>query len=33
MRKLNLGCGSDKREGFVNADDFTECALDIHIDI
>ena len=33
MRKLNLGCGFDKREGFVNADNFAECAPDIHIDI
>mgnify|MGYP003394408000 FL=1 len=33
MRKLNLGCGFDKRDGFVNADNFAECAPDIHIDI
>ena len=33
MRKLNLGCGFDKREGFINADNFAECAPDIHIDI
>lgn len=33
MRKLNLGCGFDKREGFMNADNFVECAPDVHIDI
>ena len=33
MRKLNLGCGFDKREGFVNADNFAECEPDVHIDI
>jgi len=33
MRKLNLGCGFDKREGFVNADHFPECAPDIQLDI
>ena len=33
MRKLNLGCGFDKRDGFVNADNFAECEPDIHIDI
>jgi predicted SAM-dependent methyltransferase len=33
MRKLNLGCGFDKRDGFVNADNFAECEPDVHIDI
>lgn len=33
MKKLNLGCGFDKREGFVNADNFPECAPDIQFDI
>ena len=33
MRKLKLGCGFDKREGFVNADNFAECSPDIRIDI
>ena len=29
MRKLNLGCGFDKREGFVNADSFEQCQPDV----
>ena len=33
MRKLNLGCGFDKREGFVNADNFPECSPDVRFDI
>ena len=33
IRKLNLGCGFDKREGFVNADGFPECAPDVLMDI
>ena len=33
LRKLNLGCGFDKRDGFVNADSFTECAPDLMMDI
>ena len=33
MRKLNLGCGFDKRDGFVNADGFKECAPDVLMDI
>lgn len=33
MRRLNLGCGFDKREGFVNADNFIECSPDILFDI
>ncbi len=33
MKKLNLGCGFDKREGFVNADSFSECAPDVLFDI
>lgn len=28
-RKLNLGCGFDKREGFVNADHFAACNPDV----
>jgi predicted SAM-dependent methyltransferase len=33
MKKLNLGCGFDKREGFVNADNFLECQPDIMCDL
>lgn len=33
MRKLNLGCGFDKREGFLNADNFSECNPDLLLDI
>jgi len=33
MAKLNLGCGFDKREGFVNADNFPECQPDVMVDI
>ena len=33
MAKLNLGCGFDRREGFVNADSFVECQPDILMDI
>jgi SAM-dependent methyltransferase len=33
MRKLNLGCGFDKRDGFVNADNFLDCNPDLFIDI
>ncbi len=33
MKKLNLGCGFDKREGYVNADNFIECAPDILCDL
>lgn len=33
MKKLNLGCGFDKRDGFVNADNFPECQADLFIDI
>ncbi len=33
MAKLNLGCGFDKRDGFVNADNFSECKPDIMLDI
>lgn len=32
-RKLNLGCGFDKREGFVNADSFAACVPDVLFDI
>jgi len=32
-RKLNLGCGFDKREGFVNADGFAECRPDVLMDM
>ena len=33
MRKLNLGCGFDRRDGFVNADSFKECDPDIVVDM
>ena len=33
MTRLNLGCGFDKREGFVNADKFLRCAPDVAFDI
>lgn len=33
MNRLNLGCGFDKREGFINADSFTECSPDVLMDI
>jgi predicted SAM-dependent methyltransferase len=33
MRKLNLGCGFDKRDGFVNADGFEQCQPDVLMDI
>ena len=33
MRKLNLGCGFDKLEGFVNADCFPACNPDILLNI
>lgn len=33
MAKLNLGCGFDKREGFINADNFPECEPDVMVDI
>ena len=33
MRKLNLGCGFDHREGFVNADSFEACAPDVLMDM
>lgn len=29
MKRLNLGCGFDKRDGWVNADNFTECMPDL----
>ena len=32
-RKLNLGCGFDKREGFLNADYFSACNPDVLMDI
>jgi SAM-dependent methyltransferase len=32
-RKLNLGCGFDKREGFVNADSFEACTPEVLFDI
>jgi len=31
--KLNLGCGFDKREGWLNVDNFAECAPDQMLDI
>ena len=33
MKKLNLGCGFDKRNGWVNADYFPECKPDLLLDI
>jgi len=33
MKRLNLGCGFDKREGWVNADNFTGCDPDLLCDI
>lgn len=33
MRKLNLGCGFDKRDGFINADNFPECQPDVLVNI
>ena len=33
MNRLNLGCGFDKREGFINADSFTECSPDVLMNI
>jgi predicted SAM-dependent methyltransferase len=33
MKKLNLGCGFDKRDGYVNADNFPECAPDVFCDL
>lgn len=33
MKKLNLGCGFDKREGFVNADSFEACEPDVLLNI
>ena len=33
MKRLNLGCGFDKREGWVNADHFPECDPDLILDI
>ena len=31
--KLNLGCGFDKREGFINADHYPACEPDVLMDI
>jgi len=33
VRKLNLGCGFDKRQGWINADSFAACEPDILLDI
>ena len=33
MKKLNLGCGFDKRQDFVNADNFTACEPDVMCDL
>jgi ubiquinone/menaquinone biosynthesis C-methylase UbiE len=33
IRSLNLGCGFDKREGFVNADSFPACNPDVLMNI
>lgn len=32
-RQLNLGCGFDKRDGWLNVDNFAECAPDMMVDI
>lgn len=32
-RRLNLGCGHDKREGWLNVDSFVECQPDMMLDI
>lgn len=32
-RQLNLGCGFDKRDGWLNVDNFAECAPDAMVDI
>ena len=31
--KLNLGCGFDKRDGWLNVDNFPECEPDQRLDI
>jgi SAM-dependent methyltransferase len=33
LRKLNLGCGFDKRDGWLNVDNFDACAPDVRQDI
>ena len=33
MKKLNLGCGFDHREGYTNADSFKECNPDVLMNI
>ena len=33
MKKLNLGCGFDHRNGYVNADSFEQCRPDILMNI
>jgi predicted SAM-dependent methyltransferase len=33
MRKLNLGCGFDRRDGWVNADKFPKCCPDVLMDL
>ena len=33
MARLNLGCGFDKRKGWINADNFKECEPDVFVDI
>ena len=33
IRQLNLGCGFDKRRGFINADNFPQCEPDVLLDI
>ena len=32
-RKLNLGCGFDRRDGFLNVDSFDQCDPDLIVDI
>lgn len=33
IKKLNLGCGFDKRDDYINADNFPECNPDILLEI
>ena len=33
VRKLNLGCGFDKRQGWINVDSFAACEPDMLLDI
>jgi hypothetical protein len=31
--KINMGCGQNKLEGFLNVDKFAECAPDLQVDL